>query len=182
MGKIYEEIDDKIRAWIAKQHMFVVATAPLSGDGLINCSPKGMDTFRILGPRSVAYLDLTGSGIETIAHLKENGRIIIMFMAFEGGPKIFRFHGKGTALEKGSDAYAELAPLFPDLPGARAVIKIDVLRIADSCGYAVPFYDFKEERETLVKLSEKEGKEGLHNYRVEKNTKSIDGLVGYEGD
>ncbi len=181
MGKVYETIDDKLRQWVEAQKMFIVATAPLSGDGLINCSPKGMDTFRILGPTTVAYLDLTGSGIETIAHLKENGRIIIMFMAFEGGPKIVRFHGKGVVYEKGSDDFARQAQHFPDLPGARAVIQIEVNRIADSCGFSVPLYDYVSDRDILVDFSRNLGEEKLQYYRENKNSRSLDGLRGYEG-
>jgi len=180
MGKVYEAIDDSIRGWVGRQKMFFVATAPLSADGLVNCSPKGMDTFRILGPTRIAYLDLTGSGVETIAHLKENGRIVIMFCAFDGGPKIMRFHGQGRVHELGSPEYAELLPHFDDLPGARAIIVNEVTRISDSCGWGVPLYAYQSDRETLRKASEKEGPAGMAAYRDQNNRQSLDGLVGYE--
>ncbi|MGE9295527.1 MAG: pyridoxamine 5'-phosphate oxidase family protein [Puniceicoccales bacterium] len=180
MGKVYDIIDEKIREWVEHQKMYFVATAPLSGDGLVNCSPKGMDSFRILGPTTIAYLDLTGSGVETIAHLKENGRICVMFCAFDGGPKIMRFHGTGKVHELDSARYEELLPQFVDMPGARAIIEIEVARISDSCGWGVPFYDYKSERETLIKASVKEGEDGMAAYRDKKNRKSLDGLVGFE--
>ena len=162
--------------------MFFVATAPLSGDGLVNCSPKGMDSFRILGPTTVAYLDLTGSGVETIAHLKENGRICVMFCAFDGGPKIMRFHGQGAVHELGSAEYEKLAPQFEEIAGARAIIVVDVKRISDSCGWGVPLYDYKEDRQTLRLASEKEGPDGMSAYREKNNRQSLDGLVGYESN
>lgn len=181
MGKTFEAITPKIREWVAEQQMFFVATAPLSADGVVNLSPKGMDSFRILGDRHMAYLDLTGSGIETVAHLKENGRITIMFCAFTGPPKIYRFQGKGIVHEKGSTGYNELIGNFTEYLGARAIIDIDVTRISDSCGFSVPLYDFKAQRDTLMKVSEKEGEEGLLRYQHEKNQKSLDGLPGLEG-
>ena len=151
MGKEFATIDASIADWVSMQKMFFVSTAPLSSDGLINCSPKGIDTFRILGERKIAYLDLTGSGVETIAHLKENGRIVIMFCAFEGAPKIYRFHGKGTVYELGSDGYQERVAYFNEYPGARSIIEVEVERISDSCGFTVPQFDFKEDRDTLRK-------------------------------
>ncbi len=178
MGKTFEAITPKIRDWVAAQQMFFVATAPLSGQGLVNLSPKGMDSFRILGDRRVAYLDLTGSGIETVAHLKENGRITIMFCAFEGPPKIYRFQGIGTVHEKGSAKYQELIGNFTEHLGARAIIDIEVTRISDSCGFSVPLYDFKAQRDTLMKVSEKEGEDGLLRYQQKNNLKSLDGLPG----
>lgn len=178
MGKDYAEIDQPIRDWVAKQKMFFVATAPPAADGLVNVSPKGMDSFRVLGPRSVAYLDYTGSGVETIAHLKENQRITIMMCAFEGAPKIFRFYGKGTVLEKDSPRYQELAPEFEAGLGARAIIYIEVDRIIDSCGYSIPFYDYTGERDVLKKWADAKGEEGVKNYQQENNLKSLDGLPG----
>src|SRR4051812_49766714 len=124
MGKVFEELDDKLAAFIAAQHMFFVATAPLSADGHVNVSPKGLDTFRVLGPREVAYLDLTGSGVETVAHLRENGRITIMFCAFSGPPRILRLHGRGRAVEPGDDRWDRLAGLFPESPGVRSVVLV----------------------------------------------------------
>ena len=119
MGKIFEAIDDKLRAFIEKQQMFFVGSAPLSGDGLINISPKGLDAFRIIDEHTVAYLDLGGSGIETVAHSKENGRVVIMFCAFDGPPKIVRLHGRAEVHEPGSAIYDELVALFPEMPGTR---------------------------------------------------------------
>src|SRR5919201_7094587 len=110
MGKVYDGITPELADWLTQQRMFFVATAPLAADGLVNCSPKGMDSFRILGPREVAYLDLTGSGIETVAHLRENGRIVLMFCAFAGPPKIVRLHGSGTVVTPESPRFHELSP------------------------------------------------------------------------
>ncbi len=178
MGKQYDEISDELSQWIAKQQMFFVATAPLAADGLVNCSPKGLDSFRVLSPTCVAYLDLTGSGIETIAHLRENGRIVIMFCAFEGPPKIVRLYGRGDFVAPETEGWDELRRRFPDHPGARAIVRVEVTRIADSCGYAVPRYDFKEHRDTLNRSNEKRGEAGVMQYRKTKNARSIDGLTG----
>ncbi|MGE9292040.1 MAG: pyridoxamine 5'-phosphate oxidase family protein [Puniceicoccales bacterium] len=182
MGKVFDAIDAKLAEWIGQQHIFFVATAPLSGDGLVNVSPKGYDSFRILDEHTVAYLDLTGSGVETISHLKENGRITIMFCAFEGGPKILRLQGKGEALELGSPGYEALIGNFEELSGARAIIKVNVTRIADSCGFAVPFMDYQGERDTLLKYADKEGPEGMVAYRQKINAVSLDGLPGFAGE
>ena len=126
MGKIYQEITPELGAWIEQQHLFFVATSPLSGDGLVNCSPKGMDTLRLLGPREVAYLDLTGSGIETVAHLRENGRIVFMFCSFSGPPKIVRLHGRGEVVTPESSGWEALRARFPDYPGARTIISLSL--------------------------------------------------------
>jgi hypothetical protein len=178
MGKEYPEIDQTIRDWIEKQKLFFVSTAPLSASGLVNCSPKGMDTFRVLGSRSIGYLDLTGSGVETIAHLKENRRITIMMCAFEGPPKIFRFYGRGEAFEKGSARYAELVPQFEEFSGARSIIHIEIDHIIDSCGYSIPLYDYAGERDVLIKWADTKGDEGVANYQQENNRESLDGLAG----
>jgi len=178
MGKEYAELEPAIREWISQQKIFFVSTAPVSPDGLVNCSPKGMDTFRVLGPRTLAYLDLTGSGVETIAHLRENGRITIMMCAFDGPPKIFRFYGRGEVFEKGSDRYGELISEFIGLPGVRSIIHIDVDRIIDSCGYSIPLYDHRGERDVLSKWAEKKGEEGVQRYQQENNRVSLDGLDG----
>ena len=140
VGKQFEAITADLSEWLSRQRVFFVATAPLAADGLLNCSPKGMDTFRVLSPREVAYLDLTGSGIETIAHLRENGRIVLMFCAFSGAPKIVRLQGVGEAILPDRDDYGSLRALFPHIPGERAVIKVRLTRISDSCGYGVPRY------------------------------------------
>src|SRR5919198_2760664 len=123
MGMVYDAITPELADWLSQQRVFFVATAPLAGDGLVNCSPKGMDSFRILGPREVAYVDLTGSGIETVAHLRENGRIVFMFCAFAGPPKIVRLHGTGEVITPGAPDYPKLRAIFPDYPGRRAIIR-----------------------------------------------------------
>lgn len=176
MGKTYESITPELREWIEAQRMFFVATAPLAADNHINCSPKGGDAFRVLGPLEVAYADLTGSGIETVAHLRENGRIVVMFCAFEGGPKIVRLHGRGEAITVGDGRFAALKRQFSELVGLRAIIRITVTRISDSCGYAVPRYDFVEHRDVLDKWAETKGPAGLEDYRTQKNRTSIDGM------
>jgi Pyridoxamine 5'-phosphate oxidase len=178
MGKVYESITTEITEWIGEQKMFFVATAPLADTGLVNCSPKGGDTFRILDAQTVAYQDLTGSGIETIAHLKENGRIVIMFCAFEGAPKIVRFHGTGEAIAHDHPEFATLITLFPYNAGTRAIIRINVTRVSDSCGFAVPRYDFVEPRDVLDKWATQKGEEGVKAYRDEENISSLDGLPG----
>lgn len=179
MGKRHEIINPELREWIAQQKVFFVATAPLTREGHVNCSPKGGDTFRILGDREVAYLDLTGSGVETLSHLQENGRIVIMFCAFTGAPKIVRLHGTGSVLYPADDGYPMLAQLFPALPGMRAIIRVTVNRVSDSCGYGVPQFDFVAPRETLTQWSVRKGESGLAAYRREKNASSVDGLPGY---
>jgi hypothetical protein len=178
MAKVFPNIDNKIRQWLSAQHMFFVATAPLAGDGFVNCSPKGLDAFRVLDDHTVAYLDLTGSGVETIAHLKENGRIVLMFCSVDKTPRIVRFHGTGRALEAGSDGYNELAPRFPTLAGARSIIVVDVQRISDSCGFGVPLMDYKAERTTLTDHWEKQGPEKAEAYQHKENANSLDGLPG----
>ena len=178
MGKQYEEITPEIRDWIACQRMFFVATAPTSLEGSINCYPKGMDTFRILGPKEVGYLDLTGSGIETAAHLQENGRIVLMFCAFDGAPKIVRFHGIAEYCTPGSAGFEEVADSFQILPGTRGIVRCRAHRISDSCGFSVPIYEFREERQTLLKWAKSKGTGGLEEYRNSRNVQSIDGLPG----
>jgi hypothetical protein len=182
MGKLFDAIDDRLREFLAAQHLFFVATAPSGPGGHVNCSPKGLDTFAVLGAREVAYLDYVGSGVETIAHLRENGRIVVMFCAFEGPPRIVRLYGRGTATELGTAGFDALAAKFPSHPGARAVIEIDVARIADSCGYAVPLYRFEAERDQLIAWAENKGADGVRAYRAEHNAKSLDGLPGLEGE
>lgn len=180
MGKTYDAIEGKLEEFIRRQHMFFVATAPLSGDGLVNLSPKGLDSFRILGPRQVAYLDLTGSGIETVAHLKENGRIVVLFCAFEGPPKIVRLNGRGEAIEPQSSEFDDLARLFPKHPGIRSVIRIDCDRISDSCGFGVPLMAFQGDRSQMSASAERKGPEGIEEYKAKKNARSLDGLPGLD--
>jgi hypothetical protein len=178
MGKTYDLIDEKLARWLSVQKVFFVATAPLSGDGHINCSPKDGASFRILDERTVVYLDLTGSGVETIAHLKENGRIILMFCAMDGPPKIVRLHGRGESIEPGHDDFKSLRKAFPDTLGLRSFIRVQLTRISDSCGFGVPMYEFRGERSQLKEWAERKGEASLVNYRQEKNSRSIDGLPG----
>ncbi len=175
MGKVFEGIDEKLATWIGAQHLFFVATAPRDG-GHVNLSPKGLDSFAILGPNTVAYLDVVGSGAETIAHLRENGRITLMFCAFEGPPRIVRLHGRGEAIEPGDPDFAALAARFPSYSSTRAIIRAEVGRVGDSCGYGVPLYDYQGERSQLGEWAERKGPEGLRAYQLEKNRASLDGL------
>jgi len=181
MSQVFEELNDRLAGWIREQHVFFVATAPMAGDGLLNLSPKGLDTFAVLDGHRVAYLDLTGSGVETIAHLRENGRIVVMFCAFEGKPRILRLHGRGRAVVPGDPRFDELFACFPPRPGVRAVIEVDLTRIADSCGFAVPVMDYRAERSELDKWAAAKGPERLADYRAKKNTTSLDGLPGLGG-
>lgn len=161
------------------QPMFVVGTAPLDGDGLINVSPKGMSgTFAVLDDHTVAYLDLTGSGVETIAHLRQNGRIVVMFTAFDGRPNIVRLHGRGEVVLPGDARFPDLRPAFSDHPGVRSIIVIAVQRVSDSCGYAVPHMEYVEDRKVLDLSNAKKGEDGLAIYRRTKNSASLDGLPG----
>jgi hypothetical protein len=176
MGKVHDGIDPDTAAWLEAQHVFFVATAPMGTAGHVNCSPKGGGALRVLDPRTVAYPDYTGSGAETIAHLRENGRIVLMFCAFEGPPRIVRLHGTGRVVPAGHPDFEQLAGLLPPHPGTRAVIKVYVQRVADSCGYGVPLYDYQGPRETLEQWSAHKGSEGLADYRRNKNATSIDGL------
>ena len=181
MGTVYEGIDSDLAAWLTAQPMFVVGTAPLDGDGLINVSPKGLaGTFVVLDEHRVAYLDLTGSGVETIAHLRQNGRIVLMFTAFDGRPNIVRLHGRGEVLLPGSEQFEQLLPRFPSHPGVRSIIVVKVQRVSDSCGYAVPKMDFVEDRRALDASNAKKGDAGLVGYRREKNSVSLDGLPGLD--
>jgi hypothetical protein len=179
MGRVHEVITDEMATWIARQPLFFVATAPRGGEGHVNLSPKGLDTFRVLGPRRVAYLDLTGSGAETAAHLRENGRITIMFCAFADQPEIVRLFGHGTVHELGSPGFDGLAPRFPDLPGARAVVEVECDRVQSSCGYSVPLMDLVGDRERLLDWARAKGEAALVEYRANKNAASIDGLPAF---
>jgi hypothetical protein len=178
MGKVYSEISDTVAAFIAAQHMFFVASAPLDASGHVNLSPKGLDSFRILGPRQVAYLDLTGSGVETIAHVRENGRLTILFCAFEGAPKIVRLHGRGEVIDRDTPEFEALLPRFTAAVGMRSIIRLDVERVSDSCGYSVPLFEYQGDRDTLTKYAERKGEDGMAEYRQRKNARSIDGLPG----
>ena len=176
MGKVLETIDSELATWMEAQPLFFVATAPLSADGYVNCSPKGGDAFRVLGPLEAAYLDFTGSGIETVAHLRENGRIVIMFCAFSGKPNIVRLHGIGDIITDGHEDWEALSALFSPNPGARAVIRIRVSRVSTSCGFSVPLMTYEADRDVLDRWAIAKGEEGLREYRALKNTTSLDGL------
>jgi hypothetical protein len=178
MGTKYELVDESLQKFIEAQSIFFVGTAPLNREGHVNISPKGLNTFRILGPRRVAYLDLTGSGIETVAHLKENGRIVLMFCAFQGPPKIVRLYGKGTVVEPHQPEFATLKNYFDRMEGERAIISVELNRISNSCGYSVPLLKHEADRQQLSAWARNRGDEGLRQYRNEKNRKSIDALPG----
>jgi Pyridoxamine 5'-phosphate oxidase len=181
MGRVRAEIDEAAKKFIEGQQVFFVATAPLDAAGHVNVSPKGLDSFRILSPTTVAYLDFNGSGVETIAHLKENGRIVLMFCAFQGPPNIFRLYGRGRVVEAQQEGFADLAPHFPSHEHTRSIILVEVHRVTDSCGYGVPLFHYEGERTQLQAWARKRGPEGLKAYRAEKNRHSIDRLPGVSG-
>jgi len=178
MGKVRSKLDDAATQFIQGQPMFFVASAPLAADGHVNVSPKGLDSFRILDPATVAYLDLIGSGVETIAHLKENGRIVLMFCAFQGPPNILRLYGRGRVVESPAPEFYDLAAHFPEYASTRSIIMVSLDRVCDSCGYAVPLMKFETDRQQLSKWAQHKGPTGLKAYRAEKNRRSIDNLPG----
>ncbi len=176
--KVYDTLDERIISFIEKQKMFFVATAPLSADGHINLSPKGYDAFKVIDGTTVAWLDLGGSGIETQAHVQENGRITIMFCAFEGPANILRLFGKGEVINPHDEAWSDMLSLFPGFDRARGIFKVSLTRIQDSCGWGVPFMEFKSERDQLTRYIDNKSKEEWTQSRYEKNATSIDGLPG----
>lgn len=182
MGKVHDAITPELREWLAQQSMFFVATAPLAASGHVNCSPKGLDSFRVLGSREVGYLDLTGSGAETIAHVRENGRIVLMFCAFSGAPRIVRLHGRARIVLPGDVEWPALRARFSGPPGARAVIVATLHRISDSCGFGVPRYEFVGEREELPRWAHTKGEDKIAQYRRDKNARSLDGLAALGGE
>jgi hypothetical protein len=182
MGKVLDAIDPAIADFLAAQHVFFVATAPLAGGGLVNVSPKGLATFAILDPRQVAYLDLTGSGAETIAHLRENGRVVLMFCAFEGKPKIVRIHGRGEVVARSDARFPALASRFAPREGVRSIVRVDVARVSTSCGYSVPVMRFERDRDELDEWVAKKSPDDLVDYRRRKNRRSLDGLPALEDD
>lgn len=191
MGRVYTEISDQLGDWISQQPMFFVGTAPTDRHGHINLSPKGSrDAFAILGPRTAAYIDMIGSGVETIAHLRDNGRIVLMFCAFAGPPKIVRLHGQGrVVLDSDGEFPALLTHFTPNQDVrsmARAIVVVDATRISDSCGYTVPEMSFVRERDQLFRYAEtrdaKEGGDWRAEYKKAKNGTSIDGLPGITPD
>ncbi len=190
MGKIFDGIDDTLARWIAQQPLYFVASAPLDADGHVNVSPKGpIGTLRVLDATTVAYLDLVGSGAETIAHVRENGRIVIMFCAFHGPPRIVRVHGRAEIVAAGDPAFAGLLSRCefeePDVAAARrTVVLMRVTRVADSCGYGVPLMSYEGQRPHMDAWATKKvrvgGPEALLDYQREKNSLSIDGLPAVE--
>ena len=186
MAKVFDGIDAAMAGWIDRQPLFFVATAPLAPDGRVNLSPKGeTGTFRVVDAHTFAYLDLTGSGVETIAHLRENGRVCVMFCAFDGRPKIVRLHGTGRVLHAGDAGFAGVVAGFGAAaerrrPYLRAVIVVDVARVADACGYGVPRMDLVEDRPTLDAVWGRRDDDRIAAYQAERNAASLDGLPGLE--
>ncbi len=190
MAKVFDAIDDHLRGWISRQALYFVATAPSGSDGHVNLSPKGpIGTLRVLDDHTVAYLDFVGSGAETIAHLRDNGRIVVMLCAFEGPPRILRLHGRGEVVAPDDPRFAELlARCEFNEPAAsdarRTIIVVDVTRIADSCGYGVPLMSYEGKREHMdawaAKRLRTHGPDALIEYQREKNATSIDGLPALE--
>jgi hypothetical protein len=178
MGDLFPELNERLREFIAQQKMFFVASAPLSADGHVNLSPKGLDTLRILGPKEVAYVDFTGSGIETVAHIRENGRLTLMFCAFQGPPRILRLRGRGEAIEPADEKWDHYAWRMPSYDNARSFIVLHVEMIADACGYGIPIYEYIGERTQLAAWCQRKGPEGIAEYQSNKNRQSIDGLPG----
>jgi hypothetical protein len=179
MGRTYDRVDERLAAFVEDQPVFFVATAPLADDGLVNCSPKGnRDELKVIDDHTVAYLDQTGSGAETIAHLRENGRIVVMFCAFDGPPRIVRFHGTGRYVLRDDAGFADLASRFPggEGVGVRSIVCVDVARVSDSCGYGVPLMTLDEHRPTMDSWSQRKGESGIREYWQKKNLSSIDGL------
>jgi hypothetical protein len=177
VAKFYTELDEMLCKFIAAQHMFFNASAP--NQGRINVSPKGLDTFRILSNQRVAYLDLTGSECETAAHIAENGRLTLMFCSFDEKPLILRLYGRGSVVHERDREWQELRSHFPEIPGERQIIVLDIESIMTTCGFAVPRYEFKGHREMLPDWACKMGDEKMDEYRHQKNERSIDGLPTY---
>lgn len=181
MGKTYSEVDEDLAEWIGRQKIFFVATAPLAADSHINLSPKGHDTLRLLDPRTMAYLDTGGKGTETIAHIKENRRITIMLCAFEGEPRILRLHGAGTVVEAGDADFEPLLAAFPKHRVARSVVRVELTRIAESCGFGVPLFDYRGNRDSLENTMSHKRLDEVEAYFDEVNATSIDGLPARRG-
>ena len=179
MGDLLETLTDKHIEWALAQKLFFVSTAPSGISGHINCSPKGGDCFTFLDQDTFVYADYTGSGNETIAHLHENGRILIMLCSFEGPPRIMRLHGRGTVILPGHADFEKYSNQLPANPGLRSIIHVNIQRASVSCGYSVPFFEFVGHRDLLDKWATNKGPEGVAAYREEKNQTSIDGLPGY---
>ncbi|WP_149202700.1 pyridoxamine 5'-phosphate oxidase family protein [Actinotalea subterranea] len=177
MGKVHESIGERLATFIESQPVFFVATAPLAADGRVNVSPKGgRGTLRVIDPHTVAYLDLTASGAETIAHLRENGRITVMLCAFTGPPNVVRLHGRGRVVASVDPEFATWEGRFPVHPGPRAVVVVDVERVSDSCGFAVPLMEHVADRDLLDRANGRRSADDLVRYRATKNAQSLDGL------
>jgi hypothetical protein len=176
MAKVFADLTEELQQFIAKQQMFFVATAPLDPTGHVNLSPKGLDSFRVLSPQRVAYLDLTGSGNETSAHLQENGRITFMFCAFQGKPLILRLYGQGKTILPDSPDWDSLARHFSPILGTRQIIAADIDRVQTSCGSGVPLYSYQQQRDVIIHWAETKGADGLEKYHQQKNQTSLDGL------
>lgn len=176
MGKFNDYIAEHHKAFIESQHMFFVSTAPLHAEGHINLSPKGLDTFRVISPTRVAYMDIVGSGNETSAHILENGRITFMFCAFGGPPNILRLYGRGYTILPGEPEWTDFSSHFTLLPSTRQIIVADITGVQTSCGFGVPYYEYIGERDHSHKWAEKKGPEGLEDYKKDKNMVSLDGL------
>jgi hypothetical protein len=176
MGSVHPAITPDLAEFIASQPVFFVASAPLAGEGHVNLSPKGLECFRVVDERTVAYLDLTGSGNETAAHLLENGRITFMFCSFAGPPRILRLYGRGTVVLPDDPRWNELVGPFPKLPGTRQIVQARITRVQTSCGFGVPLMEYSGQRDTLLRWAEKRGADGLAEYRANKNARSVDGL------
>lgn len=176
MAKFFDSIENKHAEFIEKQHLFFVSSAPLSAKGHVNLSPKGMDSFRILSPNRVAYMDIVGSGNETSAHILENGRITFMFCAFEGPPNIMRLYGHGYTILPGDAEWQELSARFSLVLATRQIIVADIYKVQTSCGFSVPYYKYEGERDHAEKWAQNKGEAGLETYKAEKNRISLDGL------
>lgn len=176
MSATYDALDDRLIAFIRRQKLFFVATAPLSAQGCVNVSPKGYDSFAVIDPLTVAYLDLGGSGAETLAHVRENGRITLMFCGFEGRASILRLYGRGEVCQFDAPGFAERLSWFPGFTRARSVVTVRLDRIADSCGWGVPFFDFKGDRDQLRRHVDAKDHDDWARRRFERNARSIDGL------
>ncbi len=181
MAKTYRSIDERLRTFIESQQMFFVGTKASAADGHINLSPKGIETLHVVDPTTVAYLDYVGSGVETIAHLRENGRIAIMLCALEGAPKIVRLHGRGEVIEPGDSRFSNLVQRLgknTNEHGLRSVIRVMIERVSDSCGYGVPLFDYRGARSQLNDWANHKSEEALREYQRKANVSSVDGLPG----
>lgn len=180
MGKVFDGIDAALESWIRAQPLFFVATAPLAADGHVNTSPRGLDCLSVLGPRTLAWVDGTGSGVETIAHVRENGRITLMWCAFSGPPRVVRVHGRGRVCLPGDPLWERVLAEHPEQPSPRAVVVVEATRVSDSCGYGVPVMELVGERDQMHRWEQAKGPEAVAAYRAERNRVSLDGLPGLD--